>query len=103
MWKTLGGFWANLRPFGNILPSKNAQVHCGAVGLSFFRKPYLIAQFGPLFPISLAKNGYGACCRAYFQRRESGSDLVNANFVKSVSGKNPRFALELALAFNRDQ
>jgi hypothetical protein len=64
---------------------------------------YLIAQFGPLFPISLAKNGYGACCRSYFQRRESGSDLVNANFVKSVSGKNPRFALELALAFNRDQ
>jgi hypothetical protein len=42
MWKTLGGFWANLRPFGNILPSKNAQVHCGAVGQSFFRKPQVI-------------------------------------------------------------
>jgi hypothetical protein len=39
MWKTLGGFWANLRPLGNILPSKNAQIHCGAVGLFFFRKP----------------------------------------------------------------
>jgi hypothetical protein len=43
MWKTLGGFWANLRPLGNILPSKNAQIHCGAVGLFFFRKPQLPA------------------------------------------------------------
>jgi len=33
-----------LRPFGNILPSKNAQVHCGAVGLSFFRKPHVDPQ-----------------------------------------------------------
>jgi len=30
-----------LRPLGNILPSKNAQIHCGAVGLFFFRKPYI--------------------------------------------------------------
>jgi hypothetical protein len=45
MWKTLGGFWANLRPFGNNLPSKNAQIYCGAVGLFFFRKPYLVSDW----------------------------------------------------------
>jgi hypothetical protein len=45
MWKTLGGFWANLRPLGNILPSKNAQIHCGAVGLFFFRKPHVDKLF----------------------------------------------------------
>ena len=39
MWKTLGGFLAESRRSENILPLKNAQIHCGATDLVLFRKP----------------------------------------------------------------
>jgi hypothetical protein len=39
MWKTLGGFWAQMGPFAHILPPKTAHIHCGAVDLALFRRP----------------------------------------------------------------
>jgi hypothetical protein len=41
MWKTLGGFAAEMSRFAYILPSKTAQIHCGAVGLVFLRRSYI--------------------------------------------------------------
>jgi hypothetical protein len=41
MWKTLGGFWAQMGPFAHILPPKTAQTHYGATGLALFKKTYL--------------------------------------------------------------
>jgi transposase len=41
MWKTLGGFWAQMGPFAHILPPKTAHIHCGAVDLALFRRPYV--------------------------------------------------------------
>jgi hypothetical protein len=39
MWKTLGGFWAQMALFAYILPPETAQIHCGAAGLALFRRP----------------------------------------------------------------
>ena len=41
MWKTLGGFWAQMALFAYILPPETAQIHCGAAGLALFRRPYI--------------------------------------------------------------
>jgi hypothetical protein len=41
MWKTLCSFSAEMRRFAYILPSKTAQIHCGAGLLLFLRKPYV--------------------------------------------------------------
>jgi len=41
MWKTLGGFWAQMGPFAYILPPETAQIHCGVTGLALFRRPHL--------------------------------------------------------------
>ena len=41
LWKTLGGFWAQMDPFAYILPPETAQIHCGATGLALFRRPEL--------------------------------------------------------------
>jgi hypothetical protein len=41
MWKTLGGFTAQISRFQNILPLSTAQINCSGSDLSFFRKPYL--------------------------------------------------------------
>jgi hypothetical protein len=82
MWKTLGGFWANLRPFGNILPSKNAQVHCGAVGLSFFRKPYIAVNSKQLELDSIFIQNPDL--RPYFFEKKK-IDKNDKNYNKAVS------------------
>jgi hypothetical protein len=41
MWKTPGGFWAQMDPFAYILPPEIAQIHWGANGLALFRRPFL--------------------------------------------------------------
>jgi hypothetical protein len=41
MWKTLGGFTAQISRFQNILPLSTAQINCSGSDLSFFRKPYV--------------------------------------------------------------
>jgi hypothetical protein len=41
MWKTPGRFWAQIGPFAHILQSKTDDIHCGAMDLALFRKPYL--------------------------------------------------------------
>jgi hypothetical protein len=41
MWKTPGCFWAQIGPFTHILQPKTADIHCAAVDLPLFRKPYL--------------------------------------------------------------
>jgi hypothetical protein len=49
MWKTLGGFWAQMALFAYILPRGTDQIHCGAAGLALFRRPYnkaRLEQFG---------------------------------------------------------
>jgi hypothetical protein len=43
MWKTLGGFWAQIGPFTHILPPKIAEIHSAAVDLTLFRKPEVSA------------------------------------------------------------
>jgi hypothetical protein len=42
MWKTLGGFTAQISRFQHILPLSTAQINCSGSDLPFFRKPYLI-------------------------------------------------------------
>jgi hypothetical protein len=42
MWKTPDRFWAQISPFTRILPSETAEIHCTAVDLLLFRKPYLV-------------------------------------------------------------
>jgi hypothetical protein len=42
MWKTLGGFTAQISRFQNILPLSTAQINCSGSDLSFFRKPYVV-------------------------------------------------------------
>jgi hypothetical protein len=39
MWKTLGGFWAQMTPFAYILPPETDHIHCAAAGLALFRRP----------------------------------------------------------------
>jgi hypothetical protein len=41
MWKTLVSFWAQMSLSGNILPLNTGQIHSGAIGLTFLRKPWL--------------------------------------------------------------
>jgi len=41
MWKTLGGFTAQISRFQHILPLSTAQINCSGSDLPFFRKPYL--------------------------------------------------------------
>jgi hypothetical protein len=41
MWKTLGGFWAQMSPFAYILPPETAHTYCAATGLALFRRPYV--------------------------------------------------------------
>jgi len=41
MWKTLGGFTAQISRFQHILPRSTAQINCSGSDLPFFRKPYL--------------------------------------------------------------
>jgi putative transposase len=41
MWKTLGGFSAEMSRFAYILPAKTAQIDCAASDLAFLRKPYI--------------------------------------------------------------
>ena len=40
MWKTLGGFSAEISRFQHILPHSTAQINCSGSDLLFFRKPY---------------------------------------------------------------
>jgi hypothetical protein len=42
MWKTPDRFWAEIGPYDHILALKKGQIHCAAVDLALFRKPYLI-------------------------------------------------------------
>jgi hypothetical protein len=39
MWKTLGGFLAQISRFQHILPLSTAQINCSGSDLPFFRKP----------------------------------------------------------------
>jgi hypothetical protein len=39
MWKTLGGFSAEISRFQHILPLSTAQINCSGSDLPFFRKP----------------------------------------------------------------
>jgi predicted nuclease of predicted toxin-antitoxin system len=39
MWKTLGGFTAQISRFQHILPLSTAQINCSGSDLPFFRKP----------------------------------------------------------------
>jgi GNAT superfamily N-acetyltransferase len=41
MWKTLGGFTAQISRFQHILPLSTAQINCSGSDLPFFRKPYV--------------------------------------------------------------
>jgi hypothetical protein len=41
MWKTLGGFTAQISRFQHILPLSTAQINCSGSDLPFFRKPYI--------------------------------------------------------------
>jgi hypothetical protein len=41
MWKTLGGFTAQISRFQHILPLSTAQINCSGSDLPFFRKPEL--------------------------------------------------------------
>jgi hypothetical protein len=41
MWKTLGGFTAQISRFQHILPLSTAQINCSGSDLPFFRKPYM--------------------------------------------------------------
>jgi 2-phospho-L-lactate guanylyltransferase (CobY/MobA/RfbA family) len=41
MWKTLGGFTAQISRFQHILPLSTAQINCSGSDLPFFRKPHL--------------------------------------------------------------
>jgi hypothetical protein len=40
MWKTLGGFSAEISRFAHILPAIIGQIHCSAGLVSFLRRPY---------------------------------------------------------------
>jgi hypothetical protein len=44
MWKTLGGFTAQISRLQHILPLSTAQINCSGSDLPFFRKPYLAFQ-----------------------------------------------------------
>jgi hypothetical protein len=44
MWKTLGGFSAQISRFQHILPLSTAQINCSGSDLPFFRKPYIDAH-----------------------------------------------------------
>jgi hypothetical protein len=44
MWKTLGGFSAQISRFHHILPLSTAQINCSGSDLLFFRKPQLITN-----------------------------------------------------------
>jgi hypothetical protein len=44
MWKTPGHFWAQIGPFPHILAPKTAEIHCTAVYLALFRKPYVVDE-----------------------------------------------------------
>jgi hypothetical protein len=41
MWKTLGGFSAQISRFQHILPLSTAQINCSRSGLTFIRRPYV--------------------------------------------------------------
>jgi hypothetical protein len=45
MWKTLGGFTAQISRFQHIFPLSTAQINCSGSDLPFFRKPYFDAEF----------------------------------------------------------
>lgn len=42
MWKTLGGFSAQISRYQNILPLSTAQINCSVSDLPFFRKPSVV-------------------------------------------------------------
>jgi hypothetical protein len=42
MWKTLGGFTAQISRFQHILPLSTAQINCSGSDLPFFRKPEIV-------------------------------------------------------------
>jgi hypothetical protein len=46
MWKTLGGFSAQISRFQHILPHSSAQINCSGSDLLFFRKPYVSTAIG---------------------------------------------------------
>ena len=41
MWKTPDRFWAQIGPFEHILALKRGEIHCTAVDLALFRKPFV--------------------------------------------------------------
>jgi hypothetical protein len=45
MWKTLGGFTAQISRYQHILPLSTAQINCSGSDLPFFRKPCLSRCF----------------------------------------------------------
>jgi hypothetical protein len=47
MWKTLGGFTAQISRFQHILPRSTAQINCSGSDLPFFRKPYSARKTTP--------------------------------------------------------
>jgi hypothetical protein len=49
MWKTLGGFTAQISQFQHILPRSTAQINCSGSDLPFFRKPYVNHSTRTLF------------------------------------------------------
>jgi hypothetical protein len=53
MWKTPGRIWAQIGPFAHILPSKTDDIHCGAMDLTLFRKPYLRGHKGSSYSLGL--------------------------------------------------
>jgi hypothetical protein len=54
MWKTLGGFTAQISRFQNILPLSTAQINCSGSDLSFFRKPSLASMLRGMSSMFLA-------------------------------------------------
>jgi hypothetical protein len=70
MWKTPGHFWAQIGPFAHILPSKRADIHCAAMDLILFRKPYEVRdrELVVLVVVAVGKRASNAVYRQADQR-----------------------------------
>jgi transposase, IS5 family len=88
MWKTLCSFSAEMRRFAYILPSKTAQIHCGAGLLLFLRKPYVWADSaysGECFEELLSLGGFESLIHEKGARNHPLSDAAKElNRVKSA-------------------
>jgi hypothetical protein len=67
MWKTLGGFTAQISRYQHILPLSTAQINCSGSDLPFFRKPYLANPGGN----ALLNKVLGSSRRTHFDKTDT--------------------------------